>query len=329
MNLLNCLGVGVVASNKETNTDEIMVILPKDMPSQDGEIISNIEETNTTYSTTTGDTKTSKVLVGNAVPAKWLRLNSNRITPPDVRQGTKVVLYQFMNSNSYLWTLYGLDNTLRLETVVWAFSASPKIDENTAVTPDNFYMFKVSTHQKKIELLTGQGNGEPLGFQFTLNLADGWWGTMDSNMNMFVVNGVERSFTYSNQDKTTLSVNQKDFTLLNEGKSFIQSKESVTFKTKKYTVIADEDYSLKTKNAVVVADDGYLITTDNFVGDTGVVDWTSPNGFNLSGNVKIDGMVNASLIISTPVDVTAGPISLIGHVHGGVKGGNSKTSVPI
>lgn len=314
MNLLNCLGVGVVAANKETNTDEIMVYLPKDTPSQDGEIISETQETDTQHVSSTGDSKTSKVLVGNSVPAKWMRLNSNRVTSPDVRNGTKVVVYQWMNSNSYLWTLYGLDGTMRLETVVWAFSASPNIDENTPITPDNFYIITMSSHKKKLELMTGQGNGEPLGFQLTYNFGEGWWGSMDSAMNIFMVNGVERSFTYTNQDKTTMSVNKKDFSLINEGNTLIQSKESVTVKTKRYALIADDSYDLRTKNMTI---------------GTERATWSSSGGFDTHGDIRQNGKINANGIIKSDIDVLSGNISGKGHTHGGVESGGSKTSVPI
>ena len=314
MNLLNCLGVGMVANNKETDTDEIMIHLPKNNPSQDGEVIAQVEEMDTTHSTSTGDSKTSKVLVSNTPSAKWMRLNSNRITAPDVRAGTKVVIYQFMNSNSYLWTLYGLDGTMRLETVVWAFSASPNIDENTPITPDNYYIFTISTHKKKIEMLTGQGNGEALGFQLTFNLEEGWWGSMDSAMNIFMINGVERSFTYTNQDKTTLSVNKKDFTLINEGNTLIQSKESITCKTKAFSIIADNTYDLRTKAMTI---------------DTSSANWTSSGGFDMYGDQRLDGKINSTGVIQSAVDVLSASISGKNHKHGGVEPGGGTSSVPI
>ena len=314
MNLLNCLGVGMVASNKNTDTDEIMVYLPKDTPSQDGEVIAQTEEQTTEHTASTGDTKQSKVLSSNSVPAKWMRLNSHRVTAPDVRVGSKVIIYQFMNSNSYLWTQYGLDGTLRLETVVWAFSASPNVDENTPITPDNYYIVTMSSHKKKMELMTGQGNGEPLGFQLTYNFGEGWWGSMDSSMNIFMVNGVERSFTYTNQDKTTMSVNKKDFTLTNEGSTLINTKESITMNTKAYVVNASDSYDVRT-NALTVG--------------TQSASMSSAGGWDVRGDVRLNGMFGGSGLITSQTDVQSNGISLIGHVHGGVQGGPSNTSTPI
>ena len=314
MNVLNCLGVGMIASNKQTDTDEVMLYLPKDMPSQDGEVIAKSEESDVTFTSSAGDTQTSKVLTGNAVPAKWMKSNTNRITSPDVRVGTKVVVYQWMGSNNYLWTLEGLDGSMRLETVMYAFSASDKIDENSPITPDNYYVFIVSTHTGKIELLTGQGNGEALGFQLTLNLKEGWWGTMDSLMNIFMVNGVERSFTYTNQDKSTLSINKKDFSIITEGHGLINPKESLIVKTKHYSLDATETYDMRTKTATIDGDS----TT-----------WTAGSGFKIYANTEIDGTLTATDVIRSLVDVYSANISGKGHKHGGVQSGGSTSSTPI
>lgn len=314
MNLLECLGVCDVANNKETDTNEIFVTLPPDFPSQDGENIAGTNQVNTAHQTSSGDIKAGKVLVANTVPATWMSLNSNRVTAPDVRVGSKVALYQFKNSNKYYWTLYGLNGSMRLETVVFAVSASPNIDENTPITPDNYYIFTISSHKKKIELLTGQGNGEALGYQFTLDMENGWYGCMDSLGQIFLNNGIERSLTYINKDKTQLSINKKDFTLLNEGNTLIDTKESILMRSKNITLLAQELFKLKAGRGEIEFD----TTLTHKVGSTLTQSVGSTYGLtvggkytqNVSGGIDITtGLVTMSKDLAVTSSITSDSVS--------------------
>lgn len=335
MNVLNCLGVSQVMCNKETNTHVIQVNLPKDFPSQDGENTATAEESKTDFTSTSGNQKTGNVLLANTVPATWLSLNSHRVSAPDVRVGSRVVLYQFMNDNKYYWTTFGLDGTFRLETVIYAISASPNINENTPITPDNYYIFTISSHQKKIEFLSGQGNGEALGYQFTLNLQEGWFGSMDSDGNMLVVNGPERSLTYNNVDKTQLSINKKDFTLVNEGDSTIQSTENFTVKSKNITLIADEQFTLQTKTAQSTITENQTVRvggnqtttvngsdTHNITGDT---TFNTPT-LNASEAIHAGTNIDAGVSIAAP-SVKAGGAEVTGHIHG--NGNKGQPTAPL
>lgn len=313
MNLLNCLGVGTVMMNKQTDTGEILVNIGNQFPSQDGEHIAIVDEVKSSHASTTGNTQSSTGLESNGEPASWMKLNSNRITAPDVRVGSKVIVYEWMNSNKKLWTTFGMDNTMRLETIVWAFSASPNIDENTPITPDNFYIITLSTHKKKIELLTGQGNGEAMGFQFTVNLADGWIGEMDSFGGIFQRNAVERSMTYSNDQGTTFSINKKDFSMINKGSSLFKSDESFMVQSKAVAFIT-ETFDIRT-NAMTL--------------DTNSAHFTARAGFDFYGDLRLNGEMFGSGNIKTNADVLAGTISLRGHRHPGVETGGGTTAVPI
>ena len=314
MNLLNCLGIGTVLNDKETDTNEILVSISNKFPSQDGEVTATIDEVKSEHTSTSGNTESSTILESNGEPATWMQLNSNRLTSPDVRKGSKVVVYEWMNSNKKLWTTFGLDGNMRLETIVWVVSASPNITENAPVTPDNYYIFTVSSHKKKIEFLTGQGNGEAMAFQFTLNLADGWMGWMENLGGLFNYNAIERSLTYQNKDKTVLSINKKDFTLLNKGKSLIQTDESIM---------------MKSKDIQFIADNGFGIKSEAFQLSTNSAHLTASSGFDFFGDVRLNGGMNATGVIKSDADVLAASISLRGHVHPGVQSGGSKTAVAV
>lgn len=314
MSVLQCLGVGTVAIDKETDTDIIQVTLPQDFPSQDGETTATADEVESSYNTQTGDIKQNKVLIGNSVPAKWMPLNTNRITSPDVRQGTKVAVYQYVNTNKYLWTLEGFDGTMRLETVVYAWSASPDIDENTPISADNYYMLFISSHKKKVEFITGQGNGEACGFQFTIDMGEGYYGTMDSFGQIFMNNAVESSLTYLNKFKSQLSINKKDFALINEGNTVIDTKESIKMHSKNIAIIADEAFNLKAETGEMVFD--------------GKLSLKAGGGFDIdTPTAAFTQMVTMGKGLRSPSIV--GGVELVGHTHGNVQNGGSETGAPI
>ena len=60
----------------------------------------------------------------NAIRAEWLGDSTNRITPPDVRRGEKVQIFQYSNVDKYYWqtiTQPGV-NVRKKETIVEAIS---------------------------------------------------------------------------------------------------------------------------------------------------------------------------------------------------------------
>lgn len=262
MNILECYGVGTVTMDKETNTDEIQVNIKSLFPESDGATDTTVEEQTITTQSPTGDTKSSTTLQGNTVPAKWMPVNTNRITAPDVRVGSKVVVYKFKGQNTFRWTYFGMDGTLRLETIIWAFSASPNVNENSPLTPDNYYMLFLSTHQKKIQLITGQGNGEPTNYVIELNTGTGQFSIVDGESNVISLNSMEHAFTYLNQEKSYINIAKKNITLSCEDQMILRAAEKILMQCKELLLKAETSISVETQ------------TTN----------WKSPK-FNLEGNV--------------------------------------------
>lgn len=316
MNLLDCLGVGTVANNPELNAKEIFIYLPSSNPQQDGEIIASVEEVKVETGSMTGDVQSSTILEGNALPAEWMRLNSNRITPPNVRVGTKVVVYKYKNKPKYWWTLEGYDGTMRLETIIFAISASPNINENTPITPDNYYLFLISSHQKKIELLTGMGNGEQTSYQLTLDMGNGYFGLGDSHDGLFVINAVERSFTYTNQDMSTLSVNKEDITLFCKNNILLKANQSILAQTKNMRIEC-EDFSVGASNSIDMRTQGLTLQADSLNANIKNTNWT--------GDIKLNGTLHSTGKIKTDKDIEFGNTSGSSHTHSGVRGGDSNT----
>lgn len=318
MNILECYGVGTVTMDKELNTDEIQVHVKALFPEADGEAATQVETKNVTTQTPTGDTTSSTTLQSNTVAAKWMALNTNRVTAPDVRKGSKVVVYKFAGQDVYRWTYFGMDGTLRLETVIYAFSASPKVDINTPVTPENYYMFMISTHQKKIQLVTGQGNGEKAAYVIELNTGEGQFSIVDSEDNIVSLNSIEHAFSYINAEKSFLNIEKKNFTLSCEDQGIIKAKNTLAIQCKDLQLKADNSIGIETKTTSLISPKIYM------KGDI-----THEGNYTQKGNTTIVGSFTQS---GGAGNVAGGwtidNIRYLGHRHGGVEKGGDKSSTP-
>ena len=324
MNVLECYGVGVVAMDKDTDSDEIQVYLPLHFPEADGEITTTAETKNTATESPTGDASSSTTLQSNTVPAKWMALNTNRVTSPDVRVGSKVVVYKFQGTNKYLWTYFGMDGTLRLETVIYAFSASPKVDENTPVTPENYYIFMISSHKKMIQLVTGQGNGEPTSYVISLDTGQGQFGIVDGENNILSINSMEHAFSFINDEKSFLNIEKKDITLSCERNMMLKGKEKIDMQCTDLSIKADNSIKINTKKSTWVSPE--ILIKGNI---------THEGNYNQKGNYSIEG--NTAMQGSLSQFGGAGTVSggwtidgvnYLGHSHSGVRSGGD-TSGPV
>ncbi|QBZ70666.1 putative virion structural protein [Edwardsiella phage pEt-SU] len=324
MNVLECYGVGVVAMDKDTDTDEIQVYLPLHFPEADGEVTTTAETKKVDTESPAGDASSSTTLQSNSVPCKWMALNTNRVTSPDVRKGSKVVVYKFQGTNKYLWTYFGMDGTLRLETVIYAFSASPKVNENTPVTPENYYIFMISSHKKMIQLVTGQGNGEPTSYVISLDTGNAQFGIVDGENNILSINSMEHAFSFINDEKSFINIEKKDITLSCERNMLLKGKEKIDMQCTDLTIKADNSIKINTKKSTWVSPE--ILIQGNI---------THEGNYNQKGSYSVEGPVAVQGSFSQMGGAgsveggwTIDNIRYLGHRHGNVQSGGSKTSVP-
>jgi hypothetical protein len=181
-----------------------------------------------------GGEYSDQITARNYVVAKWLKLGAgNRITPPNVRRGDKVMVYRKADTEDYYW----IDNDdpeknfRRLETAIFAFNADPE-EGNYEPTPDNSYFFEVSTHRGKITLSTSQRNGEFCKYNFQFNTKDGRVVLADNVDNVAVFNSAENQLYYRNADGSVLDITREKFRLF--------TKDSVEIETKNFKLTAEE-----------------------------------------------------------------------------------------
>lgn len=330
MSLLQFLGVGQVAATKDTNTNDIMVYLPSMFPHAEGRVAAKVEQVERKSKNAFGEDVSSNTLKSNAIPATWKRMDdSNRITSPDVREGTPVAIYTVQGGNTYYWTLDGVNpNTFRMESVMWGWSANPNLDANADFNVDNFYVMKVDTRTGIMTARTSMANGEPTRFDVILDGQNGtisWAGNEGSYLKF---DDMERSFTYTNRDGAVFNIVKQICNL---------------YLPDKFNLFADNEVNIKTKTLRIQAQEAFIdILLTKWKGDKEHTGNTQQVGnYKQEGNFDQTGMythtgdvdrtgntVSTGTVIGL-TDVRTAVISLNLHIHAGVENGDGVTSTPL
>lgn len=310
MSLLKIFSHAIVAANKALDSDIIEAIPTEHMQFADGELSDTVNKYTAKGVDADGKSYEHSLDTTLSVKAKWLPIGtSNRKTPPDVRRGEIVVLYQFADQDKYYWTTLFYDMKLRkLETVIYAFSNTR--DESAEGTSENTYYFEISTHQKLITLHTSKSDGEPFAYDFQLNTKDGSFLLTDDIGNYFSVDSKNERIELKNSQGSWIDMNKKDilitapdFIKMKAGKSILMdagtsidstagqsmSMKTTTITTKATTTtntVANTSFSGNVSIGKVMASNGLTVVA------------SGGGGFNVSGNGQFTGTVHVNKLIS-------------------------------
>lgn len=202
------VSIGIAAENKALDSYELPVAPIEIFPLVDGELVESLDETDVSGVDQTDLEYTVRLKTSSTVTATWLQKGSNRVTAPDVRRGERLLLWQYADSDKYYWTSMGMDDEQRrLETVIWAWSATPEIDAQLDLT-ENMYSLELSTHGKHITLHTTQADGEPFEYTIQLNTKDGLFFITDQDGNSIQLNSAERIIKAINSDESEITIDK-------------------------------------------------------------------------------------------------------------------------
>lgn len=203
---IKIVSIGYVASDKPRDTHELQVVPVEITPQLDGELANVTTEMDVEGQDKYEEKYTVQVTASSTVTATWLPIGSNRVTSPDMKRREKVLLWQYADSDKYYWTPMGLDDDLRrLETVVYAWSATDDIDEELDIT-SNMYTLEISTHNGHITLHTTQANDEPFEYTIQLNTRDGNFFFTDNIGNTVKIDSEERQIRAINADDSEVNI---------------------------------------------------------------------------------------------------------------------------
>lgn len=228
---LRLYSYGIVAANKALSSNLIEVTPMESNTMVDGPLDDNQEKQEASGIDMDGQSYTTSIQTANTIEAEWLRWgDSNRMTSPDVRRGAIVAIYQFGNADKYYWGTLKNDADLRkLETVIWAFSATK--DESAKTDANNSYYFEVSTHTKRVTLHTSQANGEQYGYDVTIDADNCFISLKDTIGNEIKLSSRDEHLFMLNPSGTFLEIMK--------GVANIKAPESINLKAPKGTWTAD------------------------------------------------------------------------------------------
>lgn len=276
---LTAVSVGHVAANKALNSTMVEISPIEAMPMQSGELADNTTEYKSKATDGDGAAYETSTTMKASIQAEWIPLgDSNRMTPPDVRRGELVVVYQFGDSDKYYWNTLKNDLAFRkLETVVWAFSATT--DENAKPNHDNCYFIEVSTHKGSISIHTTKANGEPYTYDIVLNTKEGSFSIVDDIGNEFLMDSAASRF-YMKNDKGS-------FIDLNKLILGIQTGEQINLQTKAYSLQA-ETSSVKATTSTINAST-HSVTAETSV--SGTLSQEGGDGAHFKGTMDVVGKI--------------------------------------
>ena len=288
-NLWRVVSRGYAANNADLDDVWLEVFCPEMTGFVDGEINSIPQTFKTSGVDHRGNHYTCEVMTTNSIKTKWKPSGTNRITPPNVRRGERVEVWQYADADAYYWSTTGEDDhQRRLETVTHAYSNTQ--DEKTqSIDKSNSYYTTISTHQGKIELGTSKSNGEPYSHLMQIDTKKGLFTYQDDVGNVIQVNSAGNQIFIENASGSKI--------VIDKGKIDITAPESITMNTKSFNLNASET-NIKSNTTVT--------GNTNLKGKTDIQGTTSITG-SMSNNGKNVGST---------------------HTHGGIRGGDGRTLPP-
>lgn len=280
------------AENLELGSKILDVFIPEVSGFIDGEVTAHRTTLQTNGVDHRGNPYTVAITTANSIQATWRQMGSNRVTPPNVRRGERIDIWQYENVDKYYWSASGEDDHLRrLESATWAFSNTK--DEGTKeIDESNSYNFKVSTHEKIIDLNTSQSDDEPYSHHIQIDTKNGNMHYRDSDGNYIQVEAKTRTITMENADGSKAVLEGQNATL--------HAPNEVNIKCKTLNIDAEsinEKVNNKSTRASTITEEA--------------------NTKQVNADIKTSGTL-------TNNDKNVGG----DHVHGGVQGGGSTTSGP-
>lgn len=278
------ISYGRVADPKKINSHEINVYPIELNPFFDGEIKSDPAQIATKGVDKNGKAYAEEIVSDNTITATWLPIgHTNRSTPPDVRRGERVLIWQYDSTDKYYWMSTGQDDGYRrLETVLWRFSNTQ--DETTTVMTDaNSYWLEISTHKSTITLQTNKSNGEPYAYGLQFDCKNGKVTLKDDVGNFILLNSAETKIHLENADKSLLSM-VKDTILMSATKSITFESDKIITKAKTSitstagkTILYDagKTLTIKTGNSVIINTKNTNVNSDVTISKTLTINGSS------------------------------------------------------
>lgn len=233
--MFRMVSLGTAAENLKLGSSTLTVSPHEKLPFMDGELVEKVDTLEFGHKDISGKENSGQTFVSNNLTAEWLP-TGNRKTPPNIRRGERIKIYQFGSNDQYYWRAVGLDEHLRrLETVVFGINANPN-EASDGGHPENMYFIEWSSHKKMITMSTSKKNGEFCIYNVQFDMATGRIVIEDDLNNSILFDSKNTLIRIVNALGTFLELNKKDINAYAPGNVKAEAVNNVDVKGKKITL---------------------------------------------------------------------------------------------
>lgn len=192
--------IGTVASDLIEGYAPIEVYPHEILPNYTGDI-NKIDDVNMNVLNSEGKSFNVALEHKRVLTAVWLGDGTNRVTPPNVRKGEKVLIYRYADVDLYYWTVKGLELDLRrLEHVTHMYVNTG--DENVKVVDEkNSYYTTMSTLNKYFKIHLSDNDGEVTTYDIVADAKSGYLQLRDGKQNSITIDSIA--------DKVSITANRE------------------------------------------------------------------------------------------------------------------------
>lgn len=233
--MFRLVSVGTASENLPLNSSQLVVSPHEKLAFMDGQTAERVDAMEYGHQNSDGKENSGVAFVSDTLTAEWLP-TSNRKTPPNIRRGERVKIYQFGSNPKYYWRVMGLDDHLRrLETVVFGINANPS-ESQDGFNPDDMYFIEWSAHKKMITLSTSKKNGEFCTYDVQFDMASGKIIIQDDQGNHILFDTKNTHILIKNMLGAFIELNKRDINGYAPQNISLTADSNVDVKGKKITL---------------------------------------------------------------------------------------------
>lgn len=300
--LFRLVSLGYVAENKLRTSSEIEVTMTEIHPFVNGELRANVETKTASGVDARGNAFNVTVHMANTIKATWKGDGTNRITPPDVRRGDPVEIWQYGEVNKYYWVVRddpSKKNVRKLETVITTFSNTRDENDNEPNAKNSWYS-EVNTHDKVWTLLqTNRNDGEPFAYSVQVDAKTGTLVLADDDGNFVQINSKEQHIELINSYGSEFHLKKGKVLVICEDFE-VQASNSIKTTTKTAThetVSTNYKSSSWSVQVPTTTWQGNITQSGNFSGAGGSMTYTGTSVFNGSTTLNGNATISSNLSV--------------------------------
>jgi hypothetical protein len=248
--------IGIVAEDKGYTSRSIKVYPIELLPFMDGDVQDyTSKESVTIKDVVTGKSFTEKISTSNIINAEYFDLNTNRVSPPDVRKGEYVFIFRYQDTDQYYWYSMGRDDDLRKQEHL-RLAISDSDETQKELSDDNTYFIELDTlHNKHILLHTSKADGEQYSYTIKIDSQTNKIHIMDDDENEILLDSNVPRIFMRNKRGSFIDINHDDIfvgairdLVLKAGRQILTNGPAISIISDGNTVIKVNDFQLNGNN---------------------------------------------------------------------------------